>query len=139
MSEMPGRERLKFVDFEFVKQADGHCNSRVVLERSPGHQFTGSSQAFGAQAGELRCAAQAATEALQNAVGDQMRFELLGVKAVRAFDALVIIVSISCYDGAPATRLVGSCLSERDQHRCAALAVLNATNRLLGNLVFVDR
>jgi hypothetical protein len=137
MTESGAHERLKFIDFEFVKKTDGHCNSRVTLERAPGERYVGASEAFGAQAGELRCAAQAATDALQNAVGDQMQFELLGVKAVRAFDALVIIVSLSCHNGMPATRLVGSCLSETDQHRCAALAVLNATNRLLGNIVFM--
>jgi len=137
MTQISGRERLKFLDFEFVKQMDGRCHSRVLLERGPGQQYEGLSELTGSEAGELRCAAQAATTALQNAVGEQMRFELLGVKAVRAFDATVIIVSLSCHDGAPAIRLVGSCLSDTDQHRGAAMAVLNATNRLLGNVVFM--
>jgi len=137
MTQISGRERLKFLDFEFVKQTDGRCHSRVLLERGPGEQYEGFSELLGSDTGELRCAAQAATIALQNAVGERMRFELLGVKAVRAFDATVIIVSLSCHDGAPAIRLVGSCLSDTDQHRGAALAVLNATNRLLGNAVFM--
>ncbi len=68
---------------------------------------------------------------------NKLTFELLGVKAVRAFDATVVIISLSCHNGTPATRLVGSCLSEHDHHRCAALAVLNATNRLLGNIIFM--
>ncbi|MGH7520046.1 MAG: hypothetical protein ACREMI_02085 [Gemmatimonadales bacterium] len=62
----------------------------------------------------------------------QLTFELLGVKAVRAFDATVVIVSLSAR-AEQATRLVGSCLTETDPPRGAALAVLNATNRLLGN------
>jgi hypothetical protein len=134
---MTDRERLKFLDFEFVKHADGQCQSRVMLERKPGEVYEGESKVLGSEAGELRCAAQAATDALQKAVGEQVTFELLGVKAVRAFDAMVIIVSLSCHNGAPSTRLVGSCLSDADQHRCAALAVLNATNRMLGNTVFM--
>lgn len=134
---MTERERLRFLDFEFVRQADGRCRSRVLLERKPGDVYEGVSEVIGSEAGELRCAAQAATEALQKAVGDKVKFELLGVKAVRAFDALVIIVSLSCHNGAPATRLVGSCLSDSDQYRGAALAVLNATNRVLGNTVFM--
>ncbi|MGD8727473.1 MAG: hypothetical protein PVH40_07490 [Gemmatimonadales bacterium] len=134
---MTERERLKFLDFEFVKQADGQCSSRVKLERGPGEVYEGHAAVLGSEAGELRCAAQAATEALQKAVGDRLTFELLGVKAVRAFDTVVIIVSLTCHNGAPSTRLVGSCLSEADQHRCAALAVLNATNRMLGNTVFM--
>lgn len=134
---MTERERLKFLEFEFVKDADGRCRSRVLLERKPGEVYEGAANILGSEAGELRCAAQAATEALQQAVGAKMQFELLGVKAVRAFDAMVVIVSLTCHNGIPATRLVGSCLSDKDQHRCAALAVLNATNRLLGNTVFM--
>ncbi len=52
---------------------------------------------------------------------------------VRAFDATVVIVSLSARAPEEATRLVGSCLTEKDPPRGAALAVLNATNRLLGN------
>lgn len=131
------RERLRFLDFEFARLPSGRCRSRVVLERNPGETFVGTAEGLGSQAGELRCAAQAAAQALERAVDHKLVFELLGVKAVRAFDATVIIVSLSCHNGDPATRLVGSCLSETELHRCTALAVLNATNRLLGNMIFM--
>ena len=131
------RERLKFLEFGFEKLADGRCRARVVLERTPGQHYRGTAEGRGSPTGELRCAAQATTEALQEAVGEKLTFELLGVKAVRAFDATVVIVSLACHNGVPSTRLVGSCLSEDEFQRCAALAVLNATNRLLGNVVFV--
>jgi len=72
-------------------------------------------------------------QALERAVETKLTFELLGVKAVRAFDATVVIVSLSARGPEEATRLVGSCLTEKDPPRGAALAVLNATNRLLGN------
>ncbi len=137
MSEPRGRERLKFLDFEFHKLADGHCRARVVLEKEPGIRFHGEATGLSSPAGELRCAAQATTAALQDAVGKKVTFELLGVKAVRAFDSTVVIVSLSCHNGVPATRLVGSCLSEDELQRGAALAVLSATNRLLGNIVFM--
>ncbi|MGH7637788.1 MAG: hypothetical protein ACREOK_09050, partial [Gemmatimonadaceae bacterium] len=55
-----------------------------------------------------------------------------GVKLVRAFDANVVIVT-STQRSARGTRLVGCYLSDRDAVRGAALAVLNATNRVLGN------
>ena len=136
MSKATGRERLKFLDFEFERLADGHCRARVVLERQPGERFVGEATGLGSPTGELRVAAQASTSALQDAVEEQLQFELLGVKAVRAFDATVVIVSLSCHNGVPATRLVGSCLSEAQLERGAALAVLSATNRLLGNMFF---
>lgn len=136
MSTATRRERLKFLDFEFAELPNGRCRARVVLERDPGEQFVGSAEGLGSRTGELRTAAQATVEALQHAVEEKLTFELLGVKAVRAFDAVVIIVSLSCHNGAPPTRLVGSCLTEGEVQRCAALAVLNATNRMLGNLIF---
>jgi predicted RNase H-like nuclease (RuvC/YqgF family) len=65
-------------------------------------------------------------------------FELLGVKAVRAFDATVVIVSLATHGGESSDqRVVGSVLTEVDPGRAAALAVLNATNRILGNRLFM--
>ena len=66
-----------------------------------------------------------------------VRFELLGVKAVRAFDANVIIVSLATHGESAGHRVVGSYLTEEDAARGAALAVLNATNRILGNKLFM--
>jgi hypothetical protein len=86
------------------------------------------------QAGMLRCAAQAAVAALESAIGRRVTFELLGVKSLRAFDANVIIVSLTTQGDGPARRIVGSYLAESDLERGAALAVLHATNRVLGNV-----
>jgi hypothetical protein len=66
-----------------------------------------------------------------------MSFELLGVKAVRAFDATVVIVSLAVHGEGKGERVVGSYLTENDTPRGAALAVLNATNRMLGNRLFM--
>jgi len=135
MTASPARERLKFVEFEFATLASGRCRSRVVLEWREGVSFEGSAEGLGSQTGQLRCAAEATVEALEQAVDGKVKLELLGVKAVRAFDAVVLIVSLSCHNGT-AQRVVGSYLSEDELPRGAALAVLNATNRLLGNIVF---
>jgi len=45
----------------------------------------------------------------------------------------VVIVSLSARQETRASRLVGAYLTETDAPRGAALAVLNATNRILGN------
>ncbi|HEX9693270.1 MAG TPA: hypothetical protein VGA22_14345 [Gemmatimonadales bacterium] len=131
------RERVKFAAFDFTRGSDGSCRARVVLVRGAGQDFVGEAEGSGSPTGELRCAAVATAAALENAVEGALRFELLGVKAVRAFDATVVIVSLSCHNGGPAVRLVGSCLRETDLPRGASLAVLNATNRVLGNAIFV--
>src|SRR3989441_5682319 len=126
-------ERLRFQDFAFERMASGRCRAKVVLSWADGRQFTGESEGVISQAGELRCCAEATVRALERVVQPQMGFELVGVKAVRAFDAVVVIVSLSARQESRASRLVGAYLAETDPPRGAALAVLNATNRILGN------
>src|SRR5258706_16478928 len=103
------RERLRFVDFELRRLQNGRCRARVVLEWPPDEQFIGSAEELGSQAGELRGAAQAALGAIERAMAARVNFELLGVKAVRAFDSTVVIVSLTSREKeARASRLVGS-------------------------------
>jgi hypothetical protein len=105
----------------------------VVLSWADGRQFTGEAEGVISQAGELRCSAGAAVRALERVVHPKLGFEVLGVKAVRAFDATVVIVSLSARTETSVSRLVGSYLAETNPPKGAALAVLNATNRMLGN------
>ncbi|HTY07287.1 MAG TPA: hypothetical protein VMC86_12275 [Gemmatimonadales bacterium] len=126
-------ERLRFLDFTFQRLPNGRCRAKVVLGRIGTDSFTGQADGVTSPAGELRCSAEAAVQALGEAVEAEIDFELLGVKAVRAFDATVVIVSLSSRQASKATRLVGTYLTETDPPRGAALAVLNATNRILGN------
>ena len=135
----PPSERLRFAEFTLDRLANGRCRARVGLTWKESEQFTGESEGLGSQAGELRCAAQACVNALAQAVQGSggIGFELLGVKAVRAFDATVIIVSLAAHGEGSGHRVVGSYLTETDTARGAALAVLNATNRILGNRLFM--
>src|SRR5207249_8780433 len=75
---------------------------------SDGREFLGESEGIISQAGELRCGAAATVRALERVVQPKLGFELLGVKAVRAFDATVIIVSLSVRQDTPGSRLVGA-------------------------------
>lgn len=124
------KERLRFVGFKLDRLPSGECRARVTLAWPDGPRFEGEARGLTSQAGELRCAAQAALLALTQAVREPS-FELVGVKAVRAFDATVVIVSLGLPGNAEGPRVVGSYLTEGDAPRGAALAVLNATNRLL--------
>jgi len=130
-----GEGRLRFEEFGFQRLPTGRCRAKVVLGWADGRRFEGVSDGVTSQTGELRCCAVAAGQALERSVETKLVFELLGVKAVRAFDATVVIVSLSARAPDGATRLVGSALTEADPPRGAALAVLNATNRLLGNFL----
>jgi hypothetical protein len=133
----PLPERLRFAEFTLDRLPNGRCRARVGLTWRDSEQFTGEGEGLASQAGELRCAAQACVVALGQAVQGSMSFELLGVKAVRAFDATVVIVSLAVHGDSNGQRVVGSYLTENDTARGAALAVLNATNRILGNRLFM--
>jgi hypothetical protein len=130
-------ERLRFAEFNLDRLPNGRCRARVLLTWKDESRYLGECEGLTSQAGELRCAAQACVNALTQAVSDGLGFELLGVKAVRAFDANVVIVSISLQGEERGRRVVGSCLTDEDPARGAALAVLNATNRVLGNRLFM--
>src|SRR5256884_8278757 len=108
MSRAPGDERLRFKGFEFQRLASGRCRATVTLASPDGREFTGESEGIISQAGELRCGAAATVRALERGVQPTLAFELLGVKAVRAFDANAVIVSLSARQEARASRLVGA-------------------------------
>ena len=135
----PLSERLRFAEFVLDRLPNGRCRAKVGLTWRDSEAFTGESEGLCSQAGELRCAAQACVNALCQAVQGESTFELLGVKAVRAFDSTVVIVSLAVHGDGPGSgqRVVGSYLTEADTPRGAALAVLNATNRILGNRLFM--
>ena len=95
-SPNPSGDRLRFAEFMLDRLPNGRCRARVGLTWKESEQFTGESEGLGSQAGELRTAAEACVRALTDAVQGAMGFELLGVKAVRAFDATVVIVSTGC-------------------------------------------
>jgi hypothetical protein len=137
MSSNPLSERLRFAEFVIDRLPNGRCRARVGLTWRDSEAFSGESEGLASQAGELRCAAEACVKALGQATQGGMGFELLGVKAVRAFDATVVIVSLAVQGEETGHRVVGSYLTEEDAARGAALAVLNATNRILGNRLFM--
>ena len=130
-------DRLRFAEFTLERLPNGRCRALVGLTWKGTESFHGESEGLASQAGELRCAALACVSALTQAVEGGMTFELIGVKAVRAFDATVIIVSLAVQGDGGGQRVVGSFLTDSDAARGAALAVLNATNRILGNRLFM--
>lgn len=131
-------DRLRFAEFDLTRLANGRCRAKVVLSWLDGAEYTGESEGLTSQSGELRCAAEACVMALTRATSNELRFELLGVKAIRAFDSNVVIVSLSLPGGDRPQRLIGCFLTEdADPTKGAALAVLNATNRVLGNRLFM--
>ena len=130
------RERVKFADFTFARTPSGQCSAEVTLEWD-GTLYAGRSIGQSSPLGDFRVCAEAALRALDDFTKNALQFELLGVKHIRAFDANLVLVSVSVRENGQYNRLVGCYLGETDTRRGAAMAVLNATNRVLGNHISV--
>lgn len=132
----PKRERLRFADFSFSRTPSGQCSAEVSLEWDNAI-YVGRAMGQSSPLGDFRVAADAALRALEEFARQGMRFELIGVKHVRAFDSNLLIASVVMREESRTTRLVGCYLAETDTKRGAAMAVLNATNRVLGDYIAI--
>ena len=129
------QERLRFSNFSFERTRAGRVTCQVTLEFGPGEQITGEVSGQASPAGDTRLGAEAALRALETFTDGTLTFELIGVKVVRAFDANIVITSLIQRGDDGPDRLLGCYLAEGDLVRGAALSVLNATNRVLGNYI----
>ncbi len=128
-------ERLRFTAFQFNRSPAGRVLCEVSLELGPGELFVGRAEGQASPSGDARLGAEAVIRALETFTNGAITFELVGVKVVRAFDANVVITSLVQHGDEGPERLLGCYLADGDTIRGAALAVLNATNRVLGNFL----
>lgn len=130
--------RLRFVHFAVTRTQAGIFTADVAFESPDGRRHEARASGQSTPVMDYRIVGEAALKALQLAVGTDVQLELQGVKPVRAFDSHVVIVSVVARmtgDDRP-HRLVGCHLSEEDDPmRSTVVAVLGATNRLLGNRI----
>ena len=130
------RERLRFESFGMETFPDGFCRTTATLEWEGGLRFTGESRAPQTREGHLRAGAEALLVAASDATGGSLDLELRGTKAVRAFDGWVVMVCLQGRSSESAYRLVGAyACPDDDTARGAALAALDATNRVLQKYV----
>ncbi len=112
-------------------------SSRAVVTLGWGGEvWEGVAEGGEGDAVEMRLAAVATLRALERVVDGALTFKLVGVKGSRAFDAELVIVLVRSPE-VDARSFVGVALVPGDPVRSAALAVLNATNRVLGNILHV--
>ncbi len=127
--------RLRLGEFELVPAAAGRCKARVVLGWDEDGDFVGVAEGADSPSGQLRSAAEATARALETAAGDKVELKVLAVKAIEGFDTIIVVVSLGSRVQNQTERLVGSCLIKGQPARGAVLAVLSATNRLLGRVL----
>jgi hypothetical protein len=128
------QERLKFQDFTLERTPSGRVSCKVSLTYGE-EVITGTAAGTSSPSGDTRLGAEAALKALESFTQGTITFELVGVKAVRAFDSNVIIVSIRQRGHQGPERMLGCYLTDEDQVRGAAVAVLNATNRAITSYI----
>lgn len=123
------RRRVRFVAARLLAPRTGRSVAQVELEWG-GQTYRDEVEGETGAAVELRLAAQATLRALEAILNGRMQFGLVGIKSFRAFDTEVVVVLLRTEN---VQALIGASLATGDPHRSAALAVLNATNRVLGN------
>ncbi|HEX6750677.1 MAG TPA: hypothetical protein VF092_25545 [Longimicrobium sp.] len=129
------RRRVRFVSIQLEQPRIGRVIARVELEWA-GRTHLGEYEGESGFALELRAAAAATLSALEEVMGGRVKFQLVGIKPFRAFDADVVVALLrSDVDG---KSLIGAALAADAPFRAAAVAVLNGTNRVLGNYLSND-
>lgn len=126
------RSRLRFESLDCEATRGGSCDVTVHLEWN-GDTYRATEAGLETRQGIIKAATQAALSAALSAASNEVHLQLVGVKAVRAFDGWVVIVRLSG-EGPKYQRLLGAvpCETEEELPRTAVQAVLAATNRVLG-------
>jgi metal-dependent HD superfamily phosphatase/phosphodiesterase len=135
--ERPQRERVKLVEAQLTHAADTRAQAEVALEWRA-VEYRGKATGVGHGPIDLRVCAQATLDALHQLLGGRVSFRLIGVRSVKAFDDSVAIVALGAHDAETQEnrRLIGTAMApEGDLSLGVARAVLNATNRVLGNFL----
>lgn len=129
------QRRVRYREAILTRPRVGIAAVRVTLDWQ-GNAYDGMAEGEGGLPLELRVSARAALRALESVLSDRIRFELLGVKSIRIFDHDFVAVLLRSPD-IPDRRLIGAALASADLPAATARAVLNATNRLLGNYLSI--
>lgn len=126
------RRRVRFMAVNRTED-HGRVTIRVELEWND-VVHDGSASGERGPAIELKTTANAAIQALETLTAQDLHVRIIGVKPIHAFDSDLMVASLIRVDGAP-QRLVGAVVVHDDPLAAAALAVLSALNRTLGNFL----
>lgn len=138
------RSRLRFDRLDHEVTPDGSGMVSVTLEWG-GQTYDGSVPCLETPQGVIKAASQATLSAAlastRSATKNGMKLEVVGVKAVRAFDGWVVVTRINGTAHGERLRLLGAapCEDEDDLPSAAVKAVLNASNRVMEQQIARER
>ncbi len=122
--------KVRFVKASLDEKADV-TRASVELERGGAERFVGRVERPSEGVNILQAGAQAAAEAVQQAVGiEGAVISVQDVTKTLVFGEPVVVVSVSATVRNETFQLYGVCHVTDDLAEAAALAVLNATNRV---------
>jgi hypothetical protein len=133
MNDRP--RRIKLENCELDQEPGSGCTSSVELQWDPDNTFVGTAAAEDSPRGQLRCSAEATAQALKLASDGAVDLDILAIKAIEGFDTVLVIVAMRSEAAKISARLSGSCLIKGQLPQSAAMAVLDATNRLYGHAI----
>ena len=138
LEEFPqaGLPRLRFVACRLERAAAAMTRVTVELDGPvSGQRINTRAEGSTCVGGDMRLAAVAMLDALTVATKGVLKFDLIGVKPIRAFDTNVVVAAVMAHGEGMSRRLVGTAIVDEDAITGAALAALNATNRLVSPLL----
>ncbi|MBI4499530.1 MAG: hypothetical protein HY700_00045 [Gemmatimonadetes bacterium] len=110
---------------------EARSRASVELERPGSGSYIGTADGPASDLDDFRAGAQAAAQAVQQAAdSEDARVEVRGLELIKAVGETVVIVSVSASFGKETRALFGVCQVHDDPASAAAMAVLNATNRV---------
>ena len=128
---LSGSTRLRVETIDYRPGADGTGSVEVQLAHGP-RVSSGHGHGLATREGHMRMGADAALEAIRRATDERIDPTLGGIKAIRAFDTWLVIVSIEVESGDCTLRLLGAQAAEdANMVRGAVHAVLDALNRIV--------
>ena len=137
-AEHPSGFRLRFGSLEHRTLPNSRFEVQVTLHGRENQLFTGTAEGTNLAEGRMRAGAEATMEALANFLDGKLTFSFRGARTIRSFDSYVVIVAVQVRSGEEVSRtgenlnLIGCvAIPDRNLAQGAALAVLNASNRVL--------
>lgn len=130
-SPRPGSDRLVLESVHLERRTGEKIECTVTL--SDGEQYEGRATGMDHRTTRLTVVARAALEAVRQVAEQDRTLMLDGVEAVDAFGGQVVLALIHAMEDRRAIPLMGAALVEDSREETAVLAVLDATNRWVGN------
>jgi hypothetical protein len=125
--------RSRFDRIEVSSPERGRVEARVTLEWD-GKVWEGVAEGVQNPASELRVCASATLRAVERIADQRASFSVIGVKELRVFDHDLVVVLVHSAQ-LDESRFIGIAMITEDRQRAAAMAALNATNRVVGRFL----